>query len=259
MGEDRRKDEAAEETDETTDRRNFLKQAGMIGGGALAAIAGLASAADAQYDIRTGPQGRMGNIELPGPMPPIKARNVPTMERYKNFFEVAKEFVQPEGLKDVQPKVIEAMADMSPSGKVAGITILQMRQRFKESPNVGQNLVVMFNTIGAGIEELEGSGIDPRALGNGCGDGCGSGCGTGCMSPVAGGFGCGNGCGNNCNGVEAAGLMCGGGCGATGLEQLSFDRGRNYLEGVQMKSLDMQTMAAAMRNADRAYNEVFDR
>jgi hypothetical protein len=124
---------------------------------------------------------------------------------------------------------------------------------------VGQNLVVMFNTIGAGIEELEGSGIDPRALGNGCGDGCGSGCGTGCMSPVAGGFGCGNGCGNNCNGVEAAGLMCGGGCGATGLEQLSFDRGRKYLEGVQMKSLDMQTMAAAMRNADRAYNEVFGR
>jgi hypothetical protein len=56
-------------------------------------------------------------------------------------------------------------------------------------------------------------------------------------------------------GAENAGLMCGGGCGATGLKQLSFDREGVALEGVKFKGLNIGAVAAAMRNADRAYNE----
>ncbi|MFO8081650.1 MAG: hypothetical protein R6V07_15285 [Armatimonadota bacterium] len=253
MSEDLRKDDATDEPEEKTDRRSFLKQAGMIGGGALAAMAGFAAAADAQFDIRTGPQGRMGELRLPA----IQARNVADVEKYRELFSMARE-IPPERWGE-DPKLSEAMAEMSPDSRVAGISILQMRQRFKGSPNVGENLVVLFSTLGAGIEALRDSGIDPRAMGNGCGDGCGTGCGTGCMSAAAGGFGCGNGCGNNCNGAEAAGLMCGNGCQATGLEQLSFDREGAALKGVRMKSLNMKTMGAAMQNADRAYNEVFGR
>lgn len=270
MSEDTRNDEATDESEEKTDRRNFLKQAGMIGGGALAAMAGFAAAAEAQRDIRTGPQGRMGDFQLQRELPAVQARNVADVEKYRELFKMAQEIPPERWAKD--PKLTEAMAEMAPDSRVAGISILQMRQRFKGSPNVGENLIVLFSTLGAGIEALRErgvaagpgggphlEGIDPRAMGSGCGDGCGSGCGTGCMSAVAGGFGCGSGCGGNCNGAEAAGLMCGNGCQSTGLEQLSFDREGVALKGVRMKSLNMSTMAAAMQNADRAYNEVFGR
>lgn len=254
MSKDGRREDENQKSEEKTDRRGFLKQAGMVGGGALAAMAGFAAAADAQIDIRTGPQGRMGNFQL-RELPAVQARNVADIEKYREIFKMAQE-IPPERLAE-DPKLSEAMAEMSPDSRVAGISILQMRQRFKSSPNVGENLVVLFSTLGAGIEALRERGIDPRAMGSGCGDGCGSGCGSGCMSAVAAGLGCGNGCGNNCNGAEAAGLMCGNGCASTGLEQLSFDREGAALKGVRMKSLNMSTMAAAMQNADRAYNEVF--
>lgn len=264
MSEDVRKqsEDGVEDSEEKTDRRDFLKQAGMIGGGALAALAGLASIADAQ-DIRTRPRIQMQGVDVQK-LPAVQARNVADVEKYRELFRMAQEIPPERWAED--PKLSEAMAEMSPDSRVAGISILQMRQRFKGSPNVGENLVVLFSTLGAGIEAMReqgvtapGAGGGPHAMGSGCGDGCGTGCGTGCMSAVAGGFGCGNGCGANCNGAEAAGLMCGNGCQSTGLEQLSFDREGAALKGVRMKSLNMSTMAAAMHNADRAFNEVFGR
>jgi hypothetical protein len=262
MSEDVRNEEAANSNDDKTDRRDFLKQAGMIGGGALAAIAGLASAADAQQDIRIRPQGRMGNIQLPErQLPAIQMENVASVEEFSRVFAEMKSAYPPETSPELDEAALgqmaEMMAEMSASSRAGGVSILQMRHRFKDSPNVGHNLVVLFSTIGAGMEQFEDGGIDPRAMGNGCGSGCGTGCGTGCMSAVASGFICGDGCGQGCNGAESAGLMCGGGCEATGLKQLSFDREGMALEGVRMKGLNMKSTAAAMRNADRAYSQVF--
>jgi hypothetical protein len=261
MDEDVRKEETTDEPDqpeETTDRRSFLKKAGMVGGGALAAIAGLASAADAQYDIRTGPEGRMAptleNILLP------ETGNVAGVEEFRNLFAEMKEAYPPETSPELSKEALGWMTDrmsgMSSSDRVAGVAILQMRHRFSESPNVGRNLALLFHLLGTGMQSvMPGDRVNPRAMGSGCGDGCGTGCGSGCMSAVAGGFGCGNGCGNDCMGAENAGLMCGGGCGATGLKQLSFDREGAALEGVKFKGLNIGAVAAAMRNADRAYNE----
>jgi hypothetical protein len=263
MSEDVRDEDTVDESEDQTDRRDFLKQAGMIGGGALAALAGLASAADAQQDIRTRPRANLGlgpgGAPISGPFT-IEPGQVASVSEFENLFaEMNAAYppeTSPEMAEEAGAKMTEMMADMSPPSKVAAVAIWQMRRRFKGSPNVGQNLVVLFSTLAAGMEqEFPGLVYGPRALGSGCGDGCGSGCGSGCMSAVAGGFGCGNGCGNNCNGADAAGLMCGGGCEATGLEQLSFDRKGAALEGVKFKGLNIGTMAAAMRNADRAYNE----
>jgi hypothetical protein len=249
--EDVRKEETHDDAEETTDRRSFLKKAGLVGGGALAALAGLASGAEAQYDIRTRPRANLGlgpvDAPISGPFT-FKPGQTASVEDFVRAYEKA---------GDEAPWVFsEIMPDRNHEDWVAGAAIYELRQRFPDSPDVGQNLVVLFSTLAAGMEqEFPGLVYGPRALGSGCGDGCGSGCGSGCMSAVAGGFGCGNGCGNNCNGADAAGLMCGGGCEATGLEQLSFDREGAALEGVKFKGLNIGAMAAAMRNADRAYNE----
>ncbi len=280
MGRDTHEEEATDETHDQTDRREFLKQAGMVGGGALATLAGLASAADAQGDIRTLPESRM-KPRIPENF--IKAPDVASVEEFKKAFARIKEYTDTQG---PAPSWAETMANMSPPDRVGGVAILEMRQRFKESPNVGRNLVVLFSTLAAGMESVmpgdrvsTGAGAgggphatgtgsresrggfiaDVRALGNGCGTGCGNGCGTGCMSAVASGFICGDGCGQGCNGAEAAGLMCGGGCDATGLKQVSFDREGIALKDVRLKGLDMRATSAAMRNADRAYSEVFGR
>lgn len=252
MDRDRHTDEnTPDENEEKTDRRSFLKQAGMIGGGALAAMAGLAASAGAQQDIRLGPEGRMRTID-PGRFPILQRSQGASAEQFAEVFAKLK------GNRDeivMSREVAEAMADMSPTDRVGAVAILELRQRFKGAPNLGENLIVLFSLLGAGMSNIEG--IDPRGMGNGCGDGCGNGCGTGCMSPVAAGFICGNGCGNNCMGAEAAGLMCGGGCAATGLREIGFDREGAALEGVRLKGLDMQATAAAMQNAERAFRQVF--
>lgn len=243
MGDETRNDETTPEREEKTDRRKFLKQAGMIGGGALAAMAGFSVAAEAQRDIRVRPR----DLQLPQ----LRTR-VASTEQFAEAFGRLKEAGAAER---ANRRWAEAMADLSAADRFAGVSILEMRQRFPRSPNVGENLIVLFHLLGLGTANADG--VDPRAFGNGCGDGCGNGCGTGCMSAVAGGFGCGNGCGAGCNDSEASGLMCGNGCGATGLDQLSFDREGVALDGVRMTGLDMGAAAAAMLNADRAYNEVF--
>lgn len=247
MSDDTRKDETIDESEGKTDRRNFLKQAGMIGGGALAAMAGFTIAADAQIETRPIPRRTTQGLQLPQ----LRTRGASA----EQFAEVFKRLREAGATERADRRWAEAMGNLSPTDRIAGVSILELRQRFPGSPNLGENLIVLFHLLGAGMANVEG--VDPRAFGNGCGDGCGNGCGSGCMSAVAGGFGCGNGCGAGCNNPEASGFFCGGGCGATGLEQLTFDREGAALDGIRMRSFDMRTAAAAMQNADRAYNEVF--
>lgn len=261
MDEDVRKDETTDETGETTDRREFLKQAGMIGGGALAAMAGFASAAEGQ-DIRIGPEGRMKPVpetfEINRPFEvPTKGASV---EEFADAFRKIDEYTDIESPK---PTWAEAFANLSDPDAIAATTILEMRMRFysrdeansQASRDLGRNLVVLFNTLAAGIGSvMPGDRVSPRALGNGCGNGCGNNCGNACLSPVAAGFICGNGCGNSCAHSEAMGLACGGGCQGMGLEQLTIDREGVALEGRRFTGLDMKAFAAAMHNANEAFN-----
>jgi hypothetical protein len=262
MDEDVRKDEPTDEpdeTEETTDRRDFLKQAGMVGGGALAAIAGLASAADAQYDIRTGPRGRMAPtleniLNIPA------REDVASVEEFKSAFDRMQEvgIVEPPPnpwTPSNGPQVAEILADFSDPEAIAAVNIVEMRSRFDDNPDgTTANLTILYTVLAEGMEQIRGSGWDPRALGNGCGDGCGNNCGNACLSPVAAGFICGNGCGNDCAGSEAMGLQCGNGCENMGLEQLTIDRMGHVLGERSFKGLNMKAFAAAMRNANRAFD-----
>lgn len=262
MEDDVRKDETTDETEETTDRRSFLKKAGMVGGGALATIAGLASAADAQHDIRTRPQRRMGHLIGPNR---LGIEDVASVEEFADAFRRIDEYTDTDSPK---PTWAEAFANLSDSDAIAAATILEMRMRFyprdeanrQASRDLGRNIVVLFSTLAAGMASMREQDITPdvgggpRSLGNGCGNGCGNNCGNGCLSPVAAGFICGNGCGNNCAHPEAMGLACGGGCQGMGLEQLSIDREGVALEGRRFKGLNMNAFAAAMRNANEAFD-----
>ena len=105
--EERRDDDMTDEpNEEKTDRRSFLRQAGMIGGGALAAMAGLAASAGAQQDIRLGPEGRMRTID-PTRLPTLRSRGAST----EQFAEV---FAKLKANRDeivMSREVAEAMAD----------------------------------------------------------------------------------------------------------------------------------------------------
>lgn len=247
MSDEIRDDEMREESADETDRRAFLRQAGMIGGGALAALAGLAAAADAQ-DIRTFPRTRMGDRGL---LLPAIQEQAASADQFARAFARLREMGATEKPDE---RWAEAMGEMSPSSRAAGALLLELRQRFKDSRDVGNNLVILFSLLASGMRQLQDQGIDPHALGNSCGNGCGNNCGNACLSPVAAGFICGNGCGGNCSAMTAAGLACGGGCEDAGLRQLTFDREGMVVDEIKM---NMPTVAAAMRNADRAYNEVF--
>ncbi len=257
MEEDVRTDETTDEPDETTDRREFLKQAGMVGGGALAAIAGLTSVADAQRDIRTGPQERMKPTVENIPMELPESANVAGVEEYREAYEQIAAYTDTNAPAE---SWAEVFADQNHADWLAGVIILQLRQRFKEAPNLGNNLARLFGTLGAGMDAIREQGVTPdqgggpRALGNGCGNGCGTGCGSGCMSAITGGFACGGDCGQGCPGVDAAGIICGGGCPATGLKQTSFDREGVATKGIKFKGLSMKRLSAAMRNADKAFD-----
>ncbi|MGI5817794.1 MAG: hypothetical protein ACOX9R_06820 [Armatimonadota bacterium] len=252
MGRERRDDEKLDENaemfdeEETTDRRSFLKQAGMIGGGALVAMAGLAASAGAQQDIRLGPEGRMRTID-PRQLSAVQLK-VASQEQYAQAFARLREMG---ATQQADRRWAEAMAGMSPGDRVGGVAVLELRQRFRNVPNLGENLVVLFSLLAAGKEQLKDVGEQAAGLG------CGSGCGGNCLAPVAGGLGCGSGCGGNCAGADAGGVFCGGGCQMAGLRQVTFDREGTALEGVQLRGLDLKSMAAAMQNADRAFSQVF--
>jgi hypothetical protein len=257
---DVRKDETTDETEEATDRRRFLKQAGMIGGGALAAIAGLTSAVDAQYDIRVDPQGRM-NPRLELPQVQLERSRVASVEEFKEVFVEIRALTPP--LSDwwdegQSQQVAEIMSDLNDPSAIAAVNLLQMRGRFKDNPDgTTVNLTILYTLLAEGMEQLSGSGLDPRALGNGCGEGCGNNCGNACLSPVAAGFICGNNCGNNCAGSEAMGLQCGNGCQNMGLRQLTIDPEGMALKDRSFKGLNMKAFAAAMRNANEAFDASF--
>ena len=268
MDEDVRKEETTDEPEETTDRRDFLKRAGMIGGGALAAIAGLASAADAQYDIRTGPRGRMAPtleniLNIPA------REDVASVKEFRDAFDQMQEvgIVEPPPIpwdKTTGPQVAEILADFSDPEAIAAVNVMEMHARFSvagfarderraDNPDgTTVNLTILYTVLAEGMEQMRGSGVDPRALGNGCGDGCGNNCGNACLSPVAAGFICGNGCGNDCAGSEAMGMQCGNGCENMGLKQLTIDRMGHVLGERSFKGLNMKAFAAAMRNANEA-------
>jgi hypothetical protein len=156
------------------------------------------------------------------------------------------------------PEVAEILADFSDPEAIAAVNVIEMGTRFDDNPDgTTVNLTILYTVLAEGMEQIRGSGWDPRALGNGCGDGCGNNCGNACLSPVAAGFICGNGCGNDCAGSEAMGMQCGNGCENMGLEQLTIDRMGHVLGERSFKGLNMKAFAAAMGNAQKAFDASF--
>jgi hypothetical protein len=149
-----------------------------------------------------------------------------------------------------------AAAKLRPADQVAAVAVLQMQQRFQQSPDVGEHIARLFGLLASGMEGLQG--INPRAAGNTCG----SGCGYGCVSSISGGFIC----GNNCNApnelldklsLRAGGFICGNNCSGAGLQDLTIDMEGQALQGVNFAALNMGQVAASMNNAAQAYQEVF--
>lgn len=261
MDEDVRSDETTDDTEDTTDRREFLKRAGMIGGGALAAIAGLASAAEAQYDIRRMPQGRMSPT-LRLPQLQLKSPAAASVEQFEEIFREMKEAISPPlsdwWSEEQSQQVAEMIGDLNDPSAIAAVNVLQMSGRFKESRgDTTANLTILYTLLAEGMEQVRASGVDPRAMGSGCGQGCGNSCGNACLSPVAAGFICGNGCGSGCAGAEAMGLQCGNGCQQMGLRQLTIDPEGMALKGRNFKGLNMKAFAAAMSNAAQAFGKTW--
>lgn len=245
MGDDIRREDETQEDEERTDRREFLKHAGMIGGGVLAALAGLAANADAAEVLRQLPQ--LSQLQVA----PIRQHN-------ELFAKIRPEISDELLLPAVQMREAMASARMQPPDRVAAVAVLQMEQRFQAMPDVGKHIATLFALLAVGMQDVRG--FNPRAAGNGCG----SGCGYGCIASAASGFIC----GNNCSMPEglatqletrAGGFICGNNCADAGLQDLTIDMDGQMLGDVNFATLDMAQVAASMDNAAQAYNQVFAR
>ncbi|MBD3291821.1 MAG: hypothetical protein GF393_02790 [Armatimonadia bacterium] len=241
MSDDTRKDDRPCEDEESNGRREFLKQVGLVGGGALAMLAGLAADGEAAEILLRRPQ----MMEL----------KVAPIQRHNEVFAKIKPSVEGAQLPAVQLRESMTAAKLQPADRVANVAVLQMEQRFAGMPDVGKHISTLFLLLSAGMEDIKG--FNPRAAGNGCG----SGCGYGCMSGVASGFICGNNCMSH--GLEdqlqmrAGGFICGNNCAAPGLEALTIDVEGEMLGDVNFQALNMTEVAKSMENAANAYNQVF--
>jgi len=252
---DRRPEDETDE--EKTNRREFLSRAAMAGGGALAALTGLAAAAEAAETtgpmLRTTPRlqtGQMVQLLLPASV----QQHVQAMDMLK---EQGGELTRTSA--DWRPALSEAK--LAPADQVAAVAITELSQRFAGLPDVGKQIATLFTILAAGMEDIKG--IDPRAAGNGCG----SGCGYGCMAGVTSGFVCGSNCSApedlmtriNEMGLRTGGVFCGNNCSQAGLKDLTIDMEGAALADVNFAGLNMIQVAASMRNAAQAYDQVFGR
>jgi len=244
MSDDTRREDEPQDSEELTDRREFLKQAGLVGGGTLAILAGLASNADAAEVLRLKPQ--------------LMTMQVAAVRQHSELFAKIKPEVSGALLPAGQLRDAMTSAKLQPADRLAAVSILQMQQRFNSTPDVGRNIATLFALLAVGMEDVKG--FNPRAAGNTCG----SGCGYGCMSGAASGFICGNGCMapeglENELAMRAGGFICGNSCAGAGLQDLTIDMDGQMLGDVNFAALNMAQVAASMNNAAQAYNQVFAR
>jgi hypothetical protein len=247
MSEDRHDEEIEETGEGRTDRREFLKKTGLAAG-ALAAMAGLGSIAEAQ-NIRLQPRPNIGRI---GDLRGLQVLQVPSTQQFVQAFDALKQSGQ------VGPRAMpswnDPLARLNPAGRLAGVIILEMSQRQQALPDAGKNLAVLFTLLARGMANAGNAG-DLRAAGNGCGNQCG----YGCAAPVATGFICGNNCivgppmRERMAAQVADGFICGNNCSGAGLQDLTIDANGDVLGDVSFKSLNMTQVAGAMRNAAQAY------
>jgi len=244
MSDDTRREDEPQDAGELTDRREFLKHVGMVGGGVLAALAGLAATTDAAEVLRVEPR--------------LMTMQMTPVARYNDVFAKIKPNIQNAQLPAVQMREAMMGAKLQPADQVASVAVLQLEERFKAMPDVGRHIATLFALLAVGMPDVKG--FNPRAAGNTCG----SGCGYGCIAGAASGFIC----GNNCSAPEgledklamrAGGFICGNNCSQAGLKDLTIDMEGQMLGDVNFAALNMSQVAASMNNAAQAYNQVFAR
>jgi hypothetical protein len=238
------------------DRRNFLKNAALMAGGALAGLLGVSSAqAQPRPPIKVKPKLPNINLKVGDQQPASREEFITVFKMIKKDAGGEEEFMDAK----VNEAWKEAAGRLNSVSRAGGLAVLELSLRTanmaggEASYGVGLRLGQLYEVLDAGMKANPES---PVAIGNGCGTGCGNGCGTGCMAAMGGGVHCGFGCEGGGEDYPG-GVFCGGGCSGPAANEFMFDDQGIVMEGVNIERADMGVMSQAMKNAGAAYDKVF--